>query len=177
MAALNSKFDILRGWPNSSAVAEDFVIPSTANLGSHKFKQGQWVSLVDNSAGVMTCQTDMTAVNSNAIQSCYLIIEGRDDFSSQFANRVTCLLGGGYTVRLPQTAKDSSGADYNILAAAADQFAVGNRVKVVEGLLTKVDDADISDNATAGDVANRAAVIGHVIATNDADNTIDIFVV
>ena len=42
MVALNSKFDILRGWPNSSAVAEDFVIGGTT---THAHKQGTWVSL------------------------------------------------------------------------------------------------------------------------------------
>ena len=177
MVALTNKFDILRGWPNGSAVQEDFVIPSTANLGTHPFKQGQWVSLVDNNAGVMSCESTLNNVNSSAIQSCYLIIEGRDDYSAQFANRVTCLLGGGYIVRLPQTGVDSTGASYNILASAASTFAVGQRVKVVQGLLTKVDDADINTDATVTEVAARDAVVGHVIATNDSDNTIDIFVV
>ena len=177
MVALNSKFDILRGWPNSSAVAEDFIIPSTKNLSTHKFKQGQWVSLQDTSDGTMECVVTVANVNSTAIQSCYLIIEGRDDYSSQFANRVTCLMGGGYTVRLPQKGVDSTGAPYDILSTDASGFAVGQRVSVVEGVLTPVGDGDIDDNTALDHVSVRATVIGHVIASNTNANTIDIFVV
>jgi hypothetical protein len=178
MAALNSKFDILRGWPNSSAVQEDFVIPSTANLGTHTFKQGQWVSLLDSNDGVMSCDPTINNVDSSATKSCYLIIEGRDDFSAQFANRVTCLLGGGYIVRLPQKGVDSSGAEYNILSAASTGFTVGQRVKVVDGILNPVDGADIDAAADdVGEINARAAVVGHVLATNDSNNTIDVYVV
>ena len=177
MVALNSKFDILRGWPNSSAVSEDFIIPSTANLGTHKFKQGQWVSLTSNTDGAMECVTVLADVNSTAIQSCYLVIEGRDDYSSQFANRVTCLMGGGYTVRLPKEGVDSTGTKYDILSTDASSFAVGQRVSVVEGVLTPVADGAIDDNAELDHVSVRATVIGHVIASNTNANTIDIFVV
>ena len=177
MVALNSKFDILRGWPNSSAVAEDFIIPSTANLGTHKFKQGQWVSLKATTDGTMECVAKLADTDSTAIQSCYLIIEGRDDYSSQFANRVTCLMGGGYTVRLPEEGVDSTGTKYDILSTTASGFAVGSRVSVVDGVLTPVADGDIDDNTALDHVSVRATVIGHVIASNTNANTIDIFVV
>ena len=176
MVALNSKFDILRGWPNSSAVQEDFVIPSAqddANAAHHKFYQGTWVTLADSNDGSMVCDVAVANVDSSATNSCYLIIEGRDDYSSQFAKRVTCLLGGGYMVRLPQQGVTSSGSSYDILSTDSTGFVVGQRVKVVAGVLNPVADADI-DGADEG--LARAAVVGHVLATNDASNTIDILV-
>lgn len=178
MVALNNKFDILRGWPNGSAVQEDLIIPSTPNLDTHKFMQGQWVSLKDANDGSMSCVETLAGTASSAIQSCYLIIEGRDDYSSQFANRVTCLLGGGYMVRLPQKGVDSSGAEYDILSlSVANNFSVGQRVKVEGGILHPVADGVIDDDAALDHVSVRDVVVGHVVATNDANNTIDIFVV
>jgi hypothetical protein len=126
----------------------------------------------------MSCDPTINNVDSSATKSCYLIIEGRDDFSAQFANRVTCLLGGGYIVRLPQKGVDSSGAEYNILSAASTGFTVGQRVKVVDGILNPVDGADIDAAADdVGEINARAAVVGHVLATNDSNNTIDVYVV
>lgn len=181
MVALNSKFDILRGWPNSSAVQEDFVIPSTQDDSDnthHKFYQGTWVTLADSNDGSMVCDVVAANVDSSATKSCYLIIEGRDDYSSQFAKRVTCLLGGGYMVRLPQQGVTSAGVSYDILSAASTSFTVGQRVKVVDGVLNPVASTAIdADTNQAGEIAARGEVVGHVIATNDSANTIDIFVV
>lgn len=181
MVALNSKFDILRGWPNSSAVQEDFVIPSAQDdndANHHKFYQGTWVTLADSNDGSMVCDVTAANVDSSATKSCYLIIEGRDDYSSQFAKRVTCLLGGGYMVRLPEKGVTSAGVSYDILSAASTSFTVGQRVKVVNGVLNPVADADIAAPADEpAQLEARGAVVGHVIATNDSANTIDIFVV
>lgn len=169
MAVLSNKFDILRGWPNASAVAEDFIIGGTAN---HKHLQGQWVALnASIKDGTMTTQD--VAVTAAANVPCYLVIEGRDDYSSQFANRVTCLVGGGYMVRLPQKGVDSDGQPYNILDAEASTFYPGQAVTVAGGVLHGITDGEITD---ADDLAGRALEVGRVIAVNSADNTIDIFV-
>ena len=190
MAVLSNKFDILRGWPNASAVAEDFIIPNKSaidNLAdSHKFLQGQWVTLKSTTDGTMACEPLIADVDSGPSKPCYLIIEGRDDYSSQFANRVTCLVGGGYMVRLPQTGKDSDNQDYKILNAAASSFTPGQAVKVVDGVLEPITVGDV-DAANAGadaaanaanidDLTARGLIVGHVMAVNTADNTIDIFV-
>jgi len=171
MAVLSNKFDILRGWPNASAVAEDFIIGGTS---SHPHKQGQWVTLDTTvTDGTMTTLDNLNNTDSSVGVSCYLIIEGRDDYSSQFANRVTCLIGGGYMVRLPQTGVDSDGQNYNILSVAASNFAPGQPVKVADGVLAPVPaiDVDAADEGLA-----RASIVGRVMAVNAADNTIDIFV-
>jgi|LauGreDrversion4_2_1035121.scaffolds.fasta_scaffold09407_2 hypothetical protein len=161
MVALNSKFDILRGWPNSSAVAEDFISTSDDH------KQGRWVTLSDN----YTADTSLANAASGAEKSCYLIIEGKDDYSARFAKRVTCLVGGGYVVRIPETAPVLGGAGssdtYRCFAAGktAASFTVGQFASVVNGLLTnKTTKAD-------GDV------VGQILAVDVNGGTVDLLVI
>lgn len=168
MVALNSKFDILRGWPNSSAVQEDFVIGSA----DHPHYMGQWVSLdASNQDGSMRTAEDLGDTTSDAAAKCFLIIEGKDDYSSRFANRVTCLLGGGYVVRLPQKGVTADGTSYDILAAAASNFAPGEEVRVSSGVVTALD-------ANQADVdIRRQAVVGTVLAVDTNANTLDLLVI
>ena len=201
MAALNSKFDILRGWPNSSAVAEDFVIGATgAQSGwTHPHAAGTWVTLANTTDGSM--KTVDGAAASAFGTSCFLVIEGADDYSSRFSNRVTCLLGGGYVVRVPQSYNDADGNAVTCLNTAASTFAPGDLVKVVGNALTKVTvaalDIVIEDGLNAGDdavdtaglktaldglganaiqLAEREKAVGIVMAVNSSDNTIDVYV-
>ena len=168
MVALNSKFDILRGWPNSSAVQEDFVI---GGYSTHKHRQGEWVSLASTNDGYM--KTNDALVTSATDKVCYLIIEGLDDHSSKFANRVTCLLGGGYMVRIPEVAPDAyaGGSEYRCFGddgagtdySAAD-FTVGQFAKVVNSKLCPLSDRDGTE-------------VGQVVARNDNRGTIDLLVI
>lgn len=163
MVALNSKFDILRGWPNSSAVQEDFVIGGTS---AHGHRQGEWVSLQDKNDGSMV--TDDAAVSSAVDKSCYIIIEGLDDHSSKFANRVTCLLGGGYMVRIPETAPDAyaGGSSYRCFAngVTAANFVVGQYAAVVGSVLSPL------ATRVGGDA------VGQIIARDVVNGTVDLLV-
>jgi len=94
-----------------------------------------------------------------------LIIEGRDDYSSRFANRVTCLLGGGYVVRIPQNGVDAEGASYACLAAAASTYAPGQLLEVTNGVLSAI---------AGGDELNA---VGRVLAVDSNANTIDFLVI
>ena len=187
MVALNSKFDILRGWPNSSAVQEDFVVGGTS---THAHKQGTWVSLDSSKKDGTMCTSDTNA-NSGFGSDCYLIIEGRDDYSSRFANRVTCLLGGGYMVRIPQNGVDAEGSSYTCLNAAASTFAPGDLVKVVNNALSKVTVEALVDgldnqNPPQADLTEiqsniarhveREKAVGKVLAVDSNADTIDILV-
>lgn len=169
MVALNSKFDILRGWPNSSAVQEDFVIGGDS---THKHRQGEWVSLASTNDGSMKTADSLVTSASNKV--CYLIIEGLDDHSSKFANRVTCLLGGGYMVRIPEVAPDAfaGGQEYRCFGDdganppanfTAASFVVGQFAKVVDSKLVPLADRDGTE-------------VGQVIARNDNNGTIDLLV-
>jgi len=108
MSILNSKFDILRGWPNGSAVAEDLVIGVPSNDSLHT---GDWVRLDPAGAGYAPVDEARTAKDASLIAGAAhanieapelwgLVIEGRDEYSAQASGRITVLLGGGYIVRL-----------------------------------------------------------------------------
>ena len=161
MVALNSKFDILRGWPNSSAVQEDFVIGGTS---THSHKQGMWVILDTSKKDGSMVTADSLPSSSQTVRPS-LIIEGRDDYSSRFANRVTCLLGGGYVVRIPQNGVDAEGASYACLAAAASNYAPGQLLEVTNGVLSAI---------AGGDELNA---VGRVLAVDSNANTIDFLVI
>lgn len=169
MVALNSKFDILRGWPNSSAVQEDFVIGGDS---THKHRQGEWVSLASTQDGSMKTADALVASASDKV--CYLIIEGLDDHSSKFANRVTCLLGGGYMVRIPEVAPDAfaGGSEYRCFGDngavpavnfTAASFEVGKFAKVVDSKLVPSDDRDGTE-------------VGQIVAVNANNGTVDLLV-
>lgn len=161
MVALNSKFDILRGWPNSSAVQEDFVIGGTS---THSHKQGMWVVLDSSNKDGSMVTSDSLPTSTDAVRP-NLIIEGRDDYSSRFANRVTCLLGGGYVVRIPQSGVDAEGSSYACLAAAASTFAPGDLLKVANGVLAAIGGGQ------------EAHAVGRVLAVDSNANTIDFLVI
>jgi hypothetical protein len=155
MANLKSKFDILRGWPQQSAVQEDFIIGGTSN--GHKHHQGTWVSL---GAAYTTANEAIGDVDSSKAKKCFLIIEGKDDYSSQFANRVTVLLGGGYVVRL-----DGDTARVEVAQYAAGAYVAGSPVKVLNGVVAL---------AAGGDAADL--IVGTVLKYDANSKTLDVFV-
>jgi hypothetical protein len=154
MANLKSKFDILRGWPQQSAVQEDFIIGGVVN---HEHHQGTWVKLADS----YTTADNKALVDSSATTKCFLVIEGRDDYSSQFANRVTVLLGGGYVVRLDGDTNRVSVAQFS-----GNAFSAGNAVKVVNGVIQKYGD----QNDTVD------MIVGTVLKFDANSKTLDVFV-
>ena len=105
MAVLNSKFDILRGWPDGSAVAEDFNKSATAtDLASGVYRHGNFVSLGFAGDGTTSAPYGAggTRQHNAAIagKRLGLVIEGDEETSSQMSKTVTCLIGGDYVVRL-----------------------------------------------------------------------------
>lgn len=105
MAVLNSKFDILRGWPDGSAIAEDFIKHSDAtDKAGGVYRHGTFVALGKNNDGSATFAYGAGGAyaNNKAVAGTHLglIIEGDEETSSQMSGTVTCLVGGGYMVRL-----------------------------------------------------------------------------
>ena len=158
MANLKSKFDILRGWPQQSALQEDFVIGGTTN---HEHHQGTWVKLADS----YTTADNKADVDSNKATKCFLIIEGRDDYSSQFANRVTVLLGGGYVVRLDGSASRVTVKQFDDAA----NYSAGAPVKVVNGIITAAVVAVQNQD-------NAEVIVGTVLKYDANSKTLDVFV-
>ena len=135
MAVLGSKFDILRGWPNSSAVSEDFRINPSAlpEDRTHKHRAGEWVILDSGSAKVS--RTTNAAVASSDATKPALVLEGLEDYSARFVGKVTCLVGGGYVVRL------TNGDGYNMFTEAiggvdvTGDYTPGAAVKIVASIV------------------------------------------
>jgi hypothetical protein len=181
MSLLNSKFDILRGWPNSSAVAEDWNVP-TIGEGHDPLYSGTWVKLDPGVAAVPTVYSQTKASKDSTTIGTHptlwaLVIEGQDEYSSRFSNKVTVLLGGGYVVRL-----------YNDGVAAnaqftADNLAPGVPVKLVDGKIAFLGsagatlDADApADGVQLDELLTAVHKIGYCLRVGE-DNTCDIFVV
>jgi hypothetical protein len=168
MSILNSKFDILRGWPNSSAVAEDWNVPTIA-ADHDPLYSGTWVRLDKDFTAVPTVKSQTKASKDSGTLSEFptlwgLVIEGQDEYSSRFSNKVTVLLGGGYVVRLYNDG-------VNDQFTAAENLAPGAPVKLQDGKIAVIGVA----GAAIGDGVAVIHKIGYCLAKTD--DTCDIFVV
>jgi hypothetical protein len=188
MAILNSKFDILRGWPDGSAIAEDFTISESASAAAvdNVFRSGHFVALgVDSafSGANYTCGADADKLNSDGSVSLGLVIEGQEDYSSRMSKTVTALIAGGYVVRLHLEAsqagfqgKVNGGVDqFRATAGIANGAATmkaGARVVLWNGLVEPLDAA----HTAAGAAGANVTAIGTCLRYDSADNTCDILV-
>lgn len=133
MAVLNSKFDILRGWPDGSAVAEDFIKSNHADVDADVadgvYRHGNFVALgfgnaKNNSVAYGACGKRVDNTSAAGIR-LGLIIEGDEETSSQMSNTVTCLVGGGYVVRLHAEGQFSQNAYGSAsIPGGRDQFVL-----------------------------------------------------
>jgi hypothetical protein len=178
MSILNSKFDILRGWPNSSAVAEDWNVPTIA-AGDDPLYSGTWVKLDKDVTAVPTVKSQTKASKDSTTIGTHptlwaLVIEGQDEYSSRFSNKVTVLLGGGYVVRLYNDGVN------NQFTAHAD-LAPGAPVKLEDGKIAVIGAAggSLDVGGAAGvqldELLATVHKIGYCLAKTD--DTCDIFVV
>jgi hypothetical protein len=169
MAILDSKFDILRGWPHGSAVAED-LIAAAPGAGEDTHKEGTWVRLDGGEAAgytvVSEAKANKSALVGTDVQHLWgLVIEGRGDNSAVESGKVTVLLGGGYIVKLwndPDVAADAMFTKLNLVP--------GDAVTLTAGLIVE---------AAAVDAAEASKVFGHVLkVVTDAagGDTLEIYV-
>jgi len=164
MAVLNSKFDILRGWPDGSAVAEDLTKSTKDATHPAIHRAGHFVLIGRGTDGVSSANNsvggDLAATDSGYGNSLGLIIEGEEETSSLMSNTVTCLVGGGYVVRLHLEADLSS----NAYGSAGIPGGVNQYLKV-RGAATLEGVADISIAA-----GQSVIVKGGVVMSVDPDN-------
>lgn len=174
MAILDSKFDILRGWPNGSAVSEELKLAATAAVNPQT--AGKWVPLA---AGMVV--EDAAATSTGGV-GCALIIEGREDESHKLSNTCTVLLGGGYVVRLENKAADNEMFTAAGLVPGAPVAVAGSIIVLAEGEAIA---ADVAINAGAEVPARNVdaplgKVVGFVLDTNlaqgGATGTIDVYI-
>lgn len=178
MAILNSKFDILRGWPDGSAIAEDFTIVEVAEK-LNTFRSGHFVEL--GAHGAYTAGSDSATLKSDG-RALGLVIEGQEDYSSRMSKTVTCLIAGGYVVKLHLEA-DQAGFQGSV-EGGVNQFrvqssegnadvamAAGVQVVVWNGLVEPY--KETFHNAVGQGFVKP---IGTCLRYDSADNTCDILV-
>ena len=86
---LNSKFDILRGWPREGAIDETFPVHVTAGTPD-ALPLGTIVTMQSDGSMAVASTPDRTAANALPV---WVVIEGNDDFSGTFLQKVVCLRG------------------------------------------------------------------------------------
>jgi hypothetical protein len=95
MALLNSKFDITRGYPNGSALAEPFAIIKIGSpLAPKAIPQGKIVTQsLQSGVTVMDVATSPNLSVADPIQ-VWLVVESNDDFSGTFVGKLNAILLG-----------------------------------------------------------------------------------
>lgn len=84
---LNSKFDILRGYPNGGAIDETFPIHSSGGVFD-SVVLGMVVKVGTDGAVVAASTPDRSTVEAVAT---WVVVEGNDDFSGLFLQKAVCL--------------------------------------------------------------------------------------
>jgi hypothetical protein len=85
---LNSKFDVLRGWPREGAIDESFIINQTVPNVDDLLPMGTVVTV--NATGKAVAATTPNRATTNPV-STWIVVAGNDDFSSQFVHKVVGL--------------------------------------------------------------------------------------
>ena len=182
MAVLDSQFEILRGWPDGSAVAEDFAI---GGKSTNPHTAGKWVAL--DAASPASMKTADSNPSSSASVKCFLIIEGDEESSSKMSGTVTCMLGGGYVVRLHNRSADEM-FDTEHGGGANWAYTPGMPVKITSGIIAPAFLDAANGNALAAldaaayaadDVKQleaRAAVVGHVVRFDAAAAILEVYI-
>lgn len=174
MAVLNSKFDILRGWPNGSAVAIDVGMESG---GTHSFRAGTFVKLIDDNGTAIAgndpddVDAALAANGSSAgLRGLGLIIEGLEETSAAMSKTVTVLVGGGFVARFHLEASMTKNAFGSAsIPNGVDQFAAANMAggEAVTIVNSKVVHCDLTNAASP-------PAVGTVLAYDSANGTLDV---
>lgn len=125
MSNLNSSFDILRGWPNGSALYYDF--PEKAAV-SPAIPEGSIVAVEPGSPATKPCVDRYTsaATASGNLDYPWLVIQGRDQFDGSYTGVLTCIL-----LR--------TGVVFKVATSISPVPAVGEYVWADNGEITNVD--------------------------------------
>lgn len=143
---LNSLFDVLRGWPREGAIDDAFLIHQTSPPAYDSLPLGTVVAV--QSDGTVAAATTPNRTSANAVAT-WVVVEGNDDYSAQFVNKVVALRSNAEFKLDP--------ANFN-----AGSFTPGTKLTFSAGLWQVA----IATNQ----------IIGEVLADNTAtDGTITVF--
>ena len=87
---LNSKFDVLRGWPREGALDETFGIHQTVAGTDDSLPLGTVVVIGASDGFAVAAPASPNRTTTNALAT-WVVVAGNDDFSGIFTKKVTCL--------------------------------------------------------------------------------------
>lgn len=158
MAILESKFDILRGWPNGGAVAHE--VKQAGTTGHNPQSAGKWVLYDDASASP---KLQDAAAASSATTFPVLVLEGLEDGSASISGTCTVLVGGQFIARLENKAANGEMFDGANNGAA---LMPGKPVAVIGNV--------IAPAAAADDCVGW--VVGNGFANGTGLGTLDVYI-
>lgn len=151
------KFDVLRGWPDGSAIADALPVKS-----GDVVKEGQLVELFNYNSGTLQVKKAATAVPLLGTDSVApgiqvhlrMVIQGNDQFDGSFTKKAV-VLRGAFTVKTEKFIAGSySPGDLLTWSVAAN----------TEGYLTKATGVAATQTQIVGVVEEYDSVNGTIIA-------------
>lgn len=85
---LNSKFDVLRGWPREGAIDDHFGIHQTTPGTDDSLPRGMVVKVGTDGLAVAATTPNRSTTEGVAT---WVVVEGNDDYSSQFVHKIVGL--------------------------------------------------------------------------------------
>ena len=151
MSLLNSKFDILRGYPNGSALVWPFAIKTAGGPPAVPVSLPGGTIVTQEASGVTTVVDKMTSPNISTTppKEPWLVVEGNDDFSGQFVGKCAC-------------AKLGSGIIFETDQYDAGTYAPGTPVAASTG---KIKEAGATDQIIGFVLLNNIATKGTVVVS------------
>ena len=151
MSLLNSKFDILRGYPNGSALTWPFAIKTAGGPPAVAVALPGGTLVTQELQGTQTVVDKMTSPNitSASPKEPWLVVEGNDDFSGQFVGKCAC-------------AKLGTGIIFETDQYDSGTYAPGTAVAASTG---KIKEAALTDQVVGYVLENRIATKGTVVVS------------
>ena len=196
MAVLNSKFDILRGWPNGSAVAIDVGMEALPQNGAHSFRAGTFVKLIDNPVTPGRAIAESTLAGTSSVNAAAnqragsglggfgLIIEGLEETSAAMSKTLTVLVGGGFVARFHKEASMTENAfgsasipngvdQFTDRAAVANNAAEpANAISIAAGQQVTIKDGILVPYFD--DAGSLDRPVGFVLGYDSTNETLDV---
>ena len=89
MSNLNSAFDVLRGWPNGSALSWDF---TQKDAVTPDIAEGTVVAVEDDGAGNPVVDRHESALlTGDNPDHPWLVVQGADQYDGEFTGKLTCV--------------------------------------------------------------------------------------
>jgi hypothetical protein len=88
MSNLTSAFDVLRGWPNGSALSWDF---KQKDAVTPDIVEGTVVAVEDESGVPVVDRWESALLTGNNLDHPWIVVQGADQYDGEFTGKLTCV--------------------------------------------------------------------------------------